>query len=98
MGYYIQYDTDIVKTEMQTRSAGKQIKLSWIVILLVTTILGCTAYSYKDAMQDFLLPGDAKVTAAALEALADDIRKGESFEEAVTAFCVEIVENADISN
>lgn len=98
MGYYIQYDTNIVKTEIQTRATGKKIKLTWIVMLLVTTILGYTAYSYKDALQNFILPGDAKITAAALGAFADDLRKGESIGDAVTAFCLEIIENANIPN
>ena len=46
-------------------------------------------------VQEFLLPGDPAVTAAALENMVDNIKDGNSIAEAVTAFCREIVENAE---
>lgn len=43
---------------------------------------------------NWLLPGDAAVTGAALNTMVEEIRAGESVSDAVTAFCREIIENA----
>lgn len=45
-------------------------------------------------VQDVLLPGDPAVTAAALQNMTDGLRSGDSLLDAVTAFCREIVANA----
>ncbi|MBQ7340855.1 MAG: hypothetical protein IJW41_01635 [Oscillospiraceae bacterium] len=42
----------------------------------------------------WLLPGDPDKTQAALATLTEDIRAGESLGQAITAFCQEIVDNA----
>ncbi len=44
-------------------------------------------------VKEFLLPGDPEVTAMALEGLVQDLREGDTFGEAVTAFCREIMEH-----
>lgn len=49
-----------------------------------------------NVLQKFFLPGDADVTGAALQGMVDDLKNGDSFSEAVTAFCKVIVENAEI--
>ena len=97
MGYHIQYGKRIVKTQIRMPKE-KRIKLSWVMALLLTTILVYTAYSYKDVLQNYIFPGDAKITAAALDTLVEDIRVGEDIGDAVTAFCLEIMDNADLSN
>ena len=45
-------------------------------------------------VQEVLLPGDPAVTAAALENMTDGLRSGDSLLDAVTAFCREIIANA----
>lgn len=97
MGYYIQYGKTIVKTAVQTPLTKKKYNLTFVVALLVSTILSYTAYSYKDVLQEYILPGDASVTASALDTLIEDIRQGERIEDAVTAFCLEIIDHADIA-
>lgn len=96
MGYHIQYEKTIVKTPVNTAIFGNKIKLTFVMILLISTILGYAAYSYKDILQEYILPGDAAVTVSALDTLIDDIRAGESLKDSITAFCLEIIEHADI--
>lgn len=96
MGYHIQYGKTIIKTEHATPIFRSKIKLTLVAILLATTIIGYTAYSYKDALQEYILPGDAVVTASALDALIDNVRAGENLKDSVTAFCLEIMDHADI--
>lgn len=45
-------------------------------------------------VREILLPGDPDVTAAALENMTEGLKNGDSLLEAVTAFCREIVANA----
>ena len=96
MGYHIQYGKTIVKTAMLEPSAAKKKQPLWILILLVITVLGYTMQSNMDILHDYILPGDPEITAAAFDALVDDIRQGERFGDAVTTFCLEIIENANI--
>ena len=96
MGYHIQYGKTIMRTEQATPIFKSKTKLTIIAILLVSTILGYTAYSYKDAVKEYILPGDARITASALDELVNNIRAGESIKDSVTAFCLDIIEHADI--
>lgn len=45
-------------------------------------------------VRDVLLPGDPAITAAALENMVDNMKSGISIGDAVTAFCQEILANA----
>ena len=45
-------------------------------------------------VRDVLLPGDPEITANALQNMTDNLRSGESLLDAVTAFCREIIANA----
>lgn len=42
-------------------------------------------------LRDLILPGDEEVTVGALEVLVEDLGNGVSLEEAVDAFCYEII-------
>lgn len=48
----------------------------------------------RTALRDFLLPGDGAVTAQALQNLASDLKAGEDWSVAVSAFCHEILTEA----
>ena len=45
----------------------------------------------RSAVRELILPGDADVTAAALQNLVSELGEGQEFGEAVTAFCQEII-------
>lgn len=89
MGYRITYGTVLQKVELSS-PGKKQIKIGYVVAvsaLILTLVLGCKYWQ-------FLLPGDSQVTERALHELAENLREGEQFSDAVTAFCREILESA----
>lgn len=45
----------------------------------------------REVLWDWILPGDSAVTTAALEGLAENLRVGNSFDDAVMVFCQEII-------
>lgn len=47
-------------------------------------------------LREFLLPGMTGETVAAFQVMVEDVRTGTSFEDAVTAFCREIIANAKL--
>lgn len=60
-------------------------------IVLLAVILG------ESGSFDFLIPGDNAVTRAAFGALVEDVKEGESVKTAITTFCMEILDGAEIS-
>lgn len=96
MGYHIQYGNTIIKTAHQTRYLRSKNKFAFVMFLLLTTIFSYTVYSYKDTLLEYLLPGDAVVTASALHSFVDDVRAGETLKDSISAFCMEILDHANI--
>ena len=52
----------------------------------------------KALIQDVFLPGDAAVTAQALENMVDHLRAGEAIGDAVVVFCREIIAGANLAD
>lgn len=98
MGYRIQYDPKMNR-KFQAR-ASHTTRKGWsaaiILILAFVLVVGFVGMDGGSKLKSWLLPGDAEVTEAALSEMMDNIRAGESFSDAVTAFCMEIIENAQI--
>ena len=92
MAYQIRYDS--VKAPK-----GKSVGLRGWMAASVVVLLIAGALVVKSAwlpwVQDVLLPGDPAVTAAALEEMMVDLREGQSLKETLTAFCREILANAE---
>ena len=88
MSYRIQYDTK--KHPWQKRLKRQKYVLPVGIICLSLLTLG---YFGMDKLQ-FLLPGEPSVTAAALDNMTNSLQEGETLQEAITAFCREILDNA----
>lgn len=58
------------------------------IILLISVAFFTLAVRYGNA--DWLLPGDPAVTKDAFEELIENLKAGEAFVNAVTAFCHEV--------
>lgn len=97
MGYHIQYGETIEKVILETPSVKKSSKLKLVIILLCVSVLCFAVHQKKDIVTRYILPGDAEVTAAALDALVENLKEGDGFGDAVTAFCREIIDHADVS-
>ena len=96
MAYFVEYDTKMTKTYFRAAKINRKRRGRLIIVLLLVTVLGCSAVCYKDVIMTYLLPGDAAVTAAALDSMVDGIKNGQDLGNAVTAFCREIIQNASI--
>lgn len=86
MGYRIVYG----KKKTRFHSLSKRSKI------LIIAIVGCIllmAVSYFGGAEVYL-PGDREVTGVALENMVDSLQDGEKLSDAITAFCREIIENA----
>ena len=94
MSYQIQYDPHLVKKyPRRIRKKGKFSLLRIIALLLICfVVIGVIG---RGGVPQFLLPGDAAVTAGALDAMIQDLRNGEQFGEAITAFCMEIIRHGE---
>jgi len=69
----------------------------WAILGCVVLIFAAVLLGWKnEIVRGILLPGDPEVTAAALGELVNGLRDGEGLKEAVTAFCIEVMENAQI--
>lgn len=91
MAYRIVYGENKVKIKLRSNKNNRTLR-RWIVFGLVAVIV-TLAMSIK-SIRLYLLPGDPVVTDKALQCLVEDLRNGDKFSEAVTAFCEEILANA----
>lgn len=97
MGYQIQYGQTMVKRKVidHETDVNKPPLVKWIIIsmvILVAVFLGNSGYL------DFIIPGDKDITTAAFSAMIKDVQEGESINEAITAFCLEILDNGNAAN
>ena len=94
MGYRIEYNNigrhGTKKTNKRAACIAAVLVLSLVFGAIAIKSIGLTW------VKEVLLPGDPDVTAAALEALAEDLRNGESIADAVKAFCQEIVNHGTV--
>ena len=71
---------------------------SWLAsaLLVIFLLFGAITVKQKGLswVTNYLLPGDPAVTAAALENMAEDLKNGESLQDAVAAFCRQIMEQS----
>lgn len=97
MGYIIDYSiaAPSVNRIAETRSVRKKKRY---LILLLMIIICIFAFSVKATGFDIyqLLPGNKDVTRAALTSFLNNISNGISFQDAITAFCTEILNGAQL--
>lgn len=86
MGYKIQYNT------MGKKYIASRNYKPLIISICIIALFG-TTYLLREKLY-YLLPGDPEVTQDALSALIDNLSAGESFGEAITAFCQEVISGA----
>ncbi len=86
MGYQVRYPGSDPKTP---RAYGRGKKLRTAVTgLLIASLFGSAMIPVtREMLIDCLVPGDTKITTAAVECFLRDVKQGEALDEAVTAFC-----------
>ncbi|MBE6926737.1 MAG: hypothetical protein E7461_07835 [Ruminococcaceae bacterium] len=63
-------------------------------VCTVSLLIVFFALTVRYGSTDWLLPGDPAVTKAALTELIENLKAGEQFSDAVTAFCREVIAGA----
>lgn len=92
MGYVIEYSPQDKRKYPITgnKRKGKRY-VRWFLILVV---LVCSLIpGIRTRAVNLLIPGDDEVTKAAFQIMTEQLRAGEPVNDAVTAFCQEILDN-----
>lgn len=96
MAYRIEYATNAKYQPTQMLRKDKLAKLAivfFLIFLLLTTLYWPQG---KQMLQKMILPCDMEVTTQAFGTMIADIRGGEPLDEAVGAFCRQILSGAQI--
>lgn len=97
MGYAIQYGPKTPYSGKRHR-AGISARLVTAAVILAFAL--CVRFAFPSAVgrvRSVLLPGFGEEAAEALAVMAQQIGAGEPVDSAVSAFCQEIMENAQVS-
>ena len=90
MGYQITYDRGVARKRKLLLHTVKQKR--WLIgIFLLALAIIFALPAGRIWVRNLILPGNETVTVAALEGLAENLRQGQTFAEAVTAFCQQII-------
>lgn len=92
MGYRILYHSETMQVVKEKRKNTANRLITALLFFLL--ILGCLKFVGWDKLMHYLLPGDPEVTETALSGMVESIRTGESVKDAITAFCLEILDHA----
>lgn len=96
MGYRIEYGATMKKiiTSNTHKLCTKKMMLLFIPLSLILAVT--LLWGRVEVVRDFIIPGNSAVTEAAVSNLVNDLRAGETFGNAITAFCRVIIDNANI--
>ena len=98
MAYRIDYAP--VKPEKK-RNIGRKLRFQVLTAALLLAFILGVKYAWPGGaarLRQALLPGEASRTEVAVQTLVERVARGEPVGEAVTAFCREILENAQKSD
>jgi len=92
MAYCIHYGPVKTKDGKKERRPGRLPLLLFSLTVLLVILISVSGIG--PIIRNFLLPGDAEVTQAALQTMVQNLGDGRPLWDTVTAFCQEILENA----
>lgn len=91
MAYRIAYSPENNARYPQVKKTRKNYWGKWVV---VTVLILAAAWISQRGIPDIFIPGDPDHTKAATNIMLELIKEGEPVEEALTAFCKEIIDGA----
>ncbi len=97
MAYYVEYGPQKPDT---SKDAGRAVRIRAMAaafFLLFAMLVRQFWPEGAEALRNFLIPGKAAVTQAALENLTAEVQGGADIREALTAFCQQIVDHENES-
>lgn len=92
MAYRITY-LPVKKVRGMEKRTARAPALGTIFFLLFLLLVHSAWPRGREVMQRLIFPGDAAVTAAALEELTGALKSGERLSEALEGFCSSVMEN-----
>ena len=92
MSYQIQYEPE--KNKIYPIRSGRKHNPT-VGVLITVMLLVCLSVGLRTG---WLIPGDPQVTSAAFSEMVDMLRQGETIQDAVTAFCTEVLEHGQQSS
>lgn len=95
MGYRIEYSQNSSTPVKKRRFSGIPL-FTVFFFLLFLLLTGKYWHQGSQILQELLLPGDAAVTAAAIQGLTSALKTGQSFSDAFTDFCLQVIQGAGI--
>lgn len=92
MAYTINYTPEDTYRYPRTKNKrnGKPSKFFMLLFILAAAL-----YLKFHGIPDFLIPGDAETTKSTFQTMVTDLKNGESLDNAITTFCLEIISNAE---
>ena len=98
MGYRIEYDGEVVVWKQERVNGLRVFSMAMVCLLL----FGILSYHFWpegwSVLETWIYPGDLQVTKAAFQNMADNLQAGVGISDAVTVFCREILDGAQISD
>jgi hypothetical protein len=96
MGYQIEYRETIVRRNtMPTIRKKGMLHLVWLLGGVALAVMIYTGFG--DRIKTMLIPGDPEITIPAFSELVESVQEGIPFSDALTEFCLEIVNGAEVS-
>lgn len=98
MGYVIRYDGTIHGKQghrSECSHLGQWVGAFFLVFILLTMAFWPAG---ADKLRTMLLPGEPAAREQAVTALVEQLQGGQGMESALTAFCQEILSNAEMEN
>lgn len=89
MAYQVQYGSVAMKTVSKHKRKRKAYILAGVILLAA---VACVA-AFRVRILDFLLGGDSAAVMASMKNFVEDLQQGDSFSQAVTAFCRGVIAN-----
>lgn len=91
MSYRIEYNPE--KNKMYPIAAKRNTKWLSIALCIMVALFVLLKLDKNQTIKSLLLPGDPEITSSAFSSMVEDIRDGARLGDAVTAFCLEIINN-----
>ena len=93
MSYRIEYGSTTPMKFLQKRRKTDIRTLTALCMILFALAVGQFWPRGKAVLRGFLLPGKPSMTEQAFSCLVSDLSQGVGFEEAMTTFCQQIIDN-----
>lgn len=86
MGYRVEYQP-VKKVRGAEKRRSRVLSLSALFFLILCILVSCFLPREAEVMKEVLIPGEAAVTAAALDRFAEELKMGETVRDALMHFC-----------